>query len=606
MAVIAYASITLAIVSAVESITNYYLLQSATSARPAKPTTLTPSSSWGTQEPAYSDTDVTQALYTTTRTVFTDGTFAWADVSLSSSYEAAKSAYNRAVASGQSAAEALYAAQAAQASVDGVVTRVTTAESDITQLKNQISLSVTSEMKMAIESAQTLATRASIFIQGTQTAATNKWTGVFPLSSLIDGQQITYWLPVASNTNVTLELTLPDGTTTGEIPVYYGGTTNIGKYYGEKNAIHLTYRENVGTIAQGWWADANYNVDTNTNTWGWQENMRVTAGAVGLFPYTLMMQTVTGAFDSITTSGGTGAAKQLNTEGFRPGILLANGNYTVAANAAHNGTRNTGDGSIRDARYWINITNTAGIRLEAGQTLYLVGSIHLSDGLFYFDNPWWTVTEPTEEDGKVYLRMGVAYDWYRVAGFSGWQPWAFVGTAFKEFTDTSELTAALQAISLRLAEQETLYGELDSRMRTAEEKITDEAIISTVTESSVYKTGLEESIQSAIQQTKDALEVRFSNIALWQNNAADVLSVMRDLETWIRLTNDPALELGRSDSPFTTRITNEKWAILYRLVESLWITSDGAHMKKAEVESSMTLGKTQFFCLDGGDTIVIN
>ena len=66
----------------------------------------------------------------------------------------------------------------------------------------------------ALEMAQQLQAANDIVV-GTQTASTNKWTGVTGLSSLKDGQQITYWLPFAgTSSSATLNLTLKGGSTT--------------------------------------------------------------------------------------------------------------------------------------------------------------------------------------------------------------------------------------------------------------------------------------------------------------------------------------------------------------------------------------------------------
>ena len=104
------------------------------------------------------------------------------------------------------------------------------------------------------------------FVVGTQTATTAAWKGNVSFTELKDGQQITYWLPYGGSSNVTLDLTFPDGTTTGAIPCYYSQGTRLSTQYPAGNIIHLTYRENAKyfstTIAKGWWADANYNTDT--------------------------------------------------------------------------------------------------------------------------------------------------------------------------------------------------------------------------------------------------------------------------------------------------------------------------------------------------------
>lgn len=95
MAVKARAEITLSSIRDVQSVTRYYLLQSSTSAVPSKPTTNPPGGNWVTAEPTYTSGS-TNSLYFVDLTVFSDGTFAYSDVSLSSSYEAAKVAYNKA------------------------------------------------------------------------------------------------------------------------------------------------------------------------------------------------------------------------------------------------------------------------------------------------------------------------------------------------------------------------------------------------------------------------------------------------------------------------------------------------------------------------------
>lgn len=102
MAIKASATITLFDVVDIESTTWYYLLQSSTASAPAKPTTETPSSNWKTTEPTYTEGS-TNTLYTVMKTTYSDGTFDYTPVSKSSSYEAAKAAYNKAVVANDTA-----------------------------------------------------------------------------------------------------------------------------------------------------------------------------------------------------------------------------------------------------------------------------------------------------------------------------------------------------------------------------------------------------------------------------------------------------------------------------------------------------------------------
>ena len=209
MAIKASAAITLSSIRDLQSCTRYYLLQSSTSAKPAKPTANPPGGNWVTAEPTYTSGS-TNSLYFCDLNVFSDSSFAYSDVSLSSSYEAAKAAYNKAVTAQATAEQALSNTEV---------------------------------------------------IVGTQTASTGAWTGVASFSSLQDGQQIVYWLPYAGSGSATLNLTLANGTTTGAKNCYYSGATRLSTHYAAGNAIHLTYRVNAnvnGTSYTGWWADANY------------------------------------------------------------------------------------------------------------------------------------------------------------------------------------------------------------------------------------------------------------------------------------------------------------------------------------------------------------
>ena len=94
--------VTLSRVVDVVSITYFYLLMPSIAPAPSKPTTNPPTTyqtegydGWGETEPTYVSGD-TRSLYVTVRTVYGDGSFAYTTPSLSSSYEAAKAAYNRA------------------------------------------------------------------------------------------------------------------------------------------------------------------------------------------------------------------------------------------------------------------------------------------------------------------------------------------------------------------------------------------------------------------------------------------------------------------------------------------------------------------------------
>ena len=95
MAVKAKAEITLSRIVDIKSVTRYYLLQSSTASAPSKPTANPPGGNWKTVEPSYNPGS-TNTLYFVDLTVMSNDTFSYSDVSKSSSYEAAKAAWNKA------------------------------------------------------------------------------------------------------------------------------------------------------------------------------------------------------------------------------------------------------------------------------------------------------------------------------------------------------------------------------------------------------------------------------------------------------------------------------------------------------------------------------
>lgn len=106
MAVKGSATVTLSQYRDTESVTRYYKLQSSSLAAPDKPANVKPNETpagWSKAEPAC---DITKTLYTCDVTVFSDKTTHVSDVSKSTSYEAAKEAWNKAQTAQNTATEA--------------------------------------------------------------------------------------------------------------------------------------------------------------------------------------------------------------------------------------------------------------------------------------------------------------------------------------------------------------------------------------------------------------------------------------------------------------------------------------------------------------------
>lgn len=279
---------------------------------------------------------------------------------------------------------------------------------------------------------QSLATNPVVI--DSKTAASRLWTADAPtISKLEDGQQITFrikWPSVSeakatelagladagANTNVYLQLTLKDGSLTDWVPCYYLGATRLTTHYVAGTDLHLTYHENrvfgTSAIYAGWWADANYDTNTNTNTVTDKIANSVVAGKNGITNYSLVMKDDEGNWTSLMTPAGTALTKVTYTGPLQfqnVAVNVANGNYAAGAN--------TGDGIFNsyavDIRYSMNVANNATTGLTARVPLYIVGEVH-ADGYFYLDEQWWTQTEPTTEDGKTYIYLGIPYSYYQI------------------------------------------------------------------------------------------------------------------------------------------------------------------------------------------------
>lgn len=117
MAVKARATITLSFMVDVKAVYRYYKLQASTASVPSVPTSFPPTG-WTDSEPTYTEGS-TNTLYTVDCNVFTDDSFIYTPVSKSTSYEAAKAAYNKAVNAQNTANEASKTATNFMQFVDG-------------------------------------------------------------------------------------------------------------------------------------------------------------------------------------------------------------------------------------------------------------------------------------------------------------------------------------------------------------------------------------------------------------------------------------------------------------------------------------------------------
>lgn len=291
------------------------------------------------------------------------------------------------------------------------------------------------------------------YVKGTQTAATGTWTGVLEeIDELYEGLCIDYWLPFAGSGNATLNLTLKDGTATGAVPVYFGGTTRFTTHVGANNIIHLVYQ--TVTISNveytGWWMDRNQDNNTTDITNLYEGSSAYVADSV-VYRYQLLFQT--DKYDNRLTplnnnSNATGTTKTMLTSiEFDPFGSVFYYNSTTTANANANMTtalyyhRNG-----VDLRYTFNCGKT----LIEHKDFYLVVTPQANGKVKLASVTPWAQELPTTNDGHWYIFLGRTYSTYQFVLYTEHPVYYHDGTELRRLQDidlASTTTAGLMSAS---------------------------------------------------------------------------------------------------------------------------------------------------------------
>lgn len=224
-------------------------------------------------------------------------------------------------------------------------------------------------------------------IDGTHgTTATADWTGATRDASLTDGKVIVFTSHSAGATNVTLNLTLSGGTTTGAKPVYYSGTTRLST----QNAANSPCMFRYYSSDDCWRRMSDY--DTNTYYELRNQNTMKARGAI--------------VANSIIVGDSTGY------------ITLGSGvTFDVSYPIMTSSTAYAANKTFTTAAYNVKSSfslraNVSGWTGTAYKMVYIVGT--LSGSTFTTDSTVFSCTPPSTEDGKFYIPIGLLYSAYQV------------------------------------------------------------------------------------------------------------------------------------------------------------------------------------------------
>ena len=451
--IIARNSITLHHVRDIASSTWYYKLQASTASPPAKPTTATPSG-WSTTEPTYTEGS-TNSLYTVQETTFSDGTFEYSDVSLSSSYEAAKAAYNKSV-------QALDAVTpiAAKTYTDLIGSANDAANASFYFAKvHPINYTVQWSVSLRFHVTAPEAYAQDVTIRfggyGSSFSSYDSYTvrtgsiGMYYVNLYratkagIETNHKGHALGIGLRSSTNPTNTSYKRTITVELLEVENCTVDMLDTAVKYADIDGTGGTNYSGLTEMAVGTAGQNATNNTNTSYQQHGSAVKVGANGVRSYSLIMKDTDSTWSSLFGSAynGTATGKTVCTSGFLPGSILysagapSGGNYAAGAN-----TSTVYDGYPLDFRYSSNCAST----LVSYKPVYLVGEMH-DDGLFYLDETWWTQTVPTAEDGKTYVYVGEAYSSYQVWLSVENPAYQFYEGKFRKLSEVEEIKAARTA-----------------------------------------------------------------------------------------------------------------------------------------------------------------
>ena len=450
----------------------------------------------------------------------------------------------------------------------------------------QIEENATDALEKA-ETAHELASSAASkneVIVGTQTIATDAWTGTASFASLNDGQQILYWLPCSSTGTATLNLTLSDGTTTGDIPCYYSGITRLSTHYDAGNTIHLTYRVNAvvnSSQYSGWWADANYNTDT-------YDRIRF---------YNLITAKATVPAGKLIVSDAEGYFPLAASVVFhidKP-ILYADSSISASSTASTNYLCYPSL-SVR------TITGDAAWTGTAKATAYLVGT--LSGNSFTVANSHWITSSPADETGTLtFLSLGLLYSSTGIYLYPEHPLYMIVDGVLKNLNEVAynaQIIAkdASEAALENAASINTLQDQIS--MKVSQTSYNSDKNVIAQRFSAVEQTASDFRVEITQEVT-----ARVATVAGEVSDLTSEVADFRETVSGYMDFNGDSLSIGVTGSSFKTAITNTEMAFTDNNEKVAYISNSDMYITRARVTDTLSVGTTNngyfdFVTLPGG------
>lgn len=159
--------------------------------------------------------------------------------------------------------------------------------------------------------------------------------------------------------------------------------------------------------------------------------------------------------------------------------------------------------------------------------------------------------------------------------------------------DTGEFQISSNA-TVEVAEQQagliaiiqTAIKNLQDRIETVVTKTTHDADLAKKAD----QTYVDSTIQSKQTQTAEAIENRFTESKTYTDNAlGEYRQLKEDVYAWQKFSND-GMEIGKSNSPFKTRLSNTKLSFLENDTEVAYIGESALNITNARVRQILSVG----------------
>ena len=423
-------------------------------------------------------------------------------------------------------------------------------------------------------------------IVGTQTESTSAWTGTASFAHLSDGQQIVYWLPVAStSTAVTLELTLSGGGTSGAVPVYYSGITRLSTHYPAGNAIRLIYKVDApisGDTYTGWWADANYD---SGNTYD-----RIKLGNSIVVKESFSWAKLIVGDDTGYWSLDGGTTFNIDHPILYPAANGTAGYYYSNAYICYPTV------SLR------TVTDDSSFAVTARKMVYLAGRLNGRE--FTVQSTDWLTTSPPDSTGTLtFISLGYMYNTYQMYLYPEHPMYMFVDGEFRSLSEVAYNASvvandASQTATENAASINTLQDQISMKVSQttydSDHNALEQRLSNVEQTASDFKVEITKSVSDQIAEVAGDVDGLAEDVADFRNTVSGYMDF-----------NGDSLSIGVTGSSFKTEITNSEMAFTENGEKVAYVSNNDLYITRARVTDTLSVGTVSngyfdFVTLAGG------